>query len=416
MRLIDTTERGGLTTFSDNSIPPYAILSHRWRNEDEEVSYKLYQKSRVPSNLPGSDKIEKLRQIAADRGFQWAWIDTCCIDKRSSTELSKAINSMYKWYERSAECYVYLADVDFSASELSLKSQSEDAFWDSPGGWSTFKGKFSNSCWFKRGWTLQELIAPNKIIFYDRRWNEISSVEHVYKEVAKVTKIGEQWLAPPHMRSPRASIATRMSWASYRKTSEKEDLAYCLLGLFNVSMPLLYGEGAEKAFYRLQTEIMKISDDESLFAWTSEQGGSGLLAAHPSYFKDSGDVVEETITGGTSRPPYFMTNKGVAIALPKKHLLPSSQKKNPVRFYLRCLRGYTQNAQMRDKALYIELDLQMGLKSFIRINCAQLKETQIPPDKGEYTIDQLNRDLLQNERVYVFSPSSGSSGYWGTFV
>ncbi len=415
MRLLNTVTFQ-FKLFFDDCLPDYAILSHRWGNQEEEVSFKQFRKNPLPPDLPGLIKIQNFCRLAAKRGFPWAWIDTCCIDKRSSAELSQAINSMYKWYELSRECYVYLADVEFSVSELSLKHQSEEAFWYTPGGWSALRDRFSQSSWFKRGWTLQELIAPRKVVFYDTYWNEIGPLEQLYRDVAQVTRTGENWLAPGGIRSHRASIATRMSWASRRETSEEEDLAYCLLGLFDVNMPLIYGEGARKAFYRLQTEIMKISDDESLFAWTSDQGGSGLLAAQPSYFADSGDIVEETLSGGTSRPPFSMTNKGLEIALPKKHLQLSSQGGRTIRFFLRCSRGSTPNAQMDGKALYVELDLLMGPKSAIRTNCATLKEISTPPDKSEYLISQLNKDLSDNERIYVFSPESTPSGYWGTLL
>lgn len=413
MRLLNTANFQ-FKTFFDDFLPKYAILSHRWGNEEEEVSYKQFRKNLVPPYLPGLVKIREFCRLAKERGFQWAWIDTCCIDKRSSAELSKAINSMYKWYEWSAECYVYLADVKFSDYELSLKRRSEEEFWHAPRGWSTLRDRFSQSSWFRRGWTLQELIAPDKVVFYDSCWKEIGPLEHFYRDVAKMTGIGEKWLASPHNRSRRASVATRMSWASDRHTSECEDVAYCLLGLFNVNMAPLYGEGAKKAFYRLQIEIMKISDDESLFAWTSDQGGSGLLAAQPSYFADSGDVVEETYSGGISRPPFSMRNKGLEITLPKKHLQLSSQDGGTIRFFLRCSRGSTSNAQECGKALYVELDLLMGPKSAIRINCSTLKETSTPPDKNEYLIGELNKDLTSNERIYVFSPGSKPSGYWGT--
>lgn len=181
-------------------------------------------------------------------------------------------------------------------------------------------------------------------MFYDTYWSEIGPLEQLYRDVAQVTRIGENWLAPGGIRSRRASIATRMSSASRREISEEEDLAYCLLGLFDVNMPLIYDEAARKAFYRLQTEIMKISDNESLFAWTSDQGGSGLLTAQPSYFADSGNIVEETLSGGTSRPPFSMTNKGLEIALPKKHLQLSSQGGRTIRFFLRYSRRFTPNA------------------------------------------------------------------------
>lgn len=414
MRLLNT-ETLEFEEFFDGLIPEYAILSHRWG--DREVSYKQFRKDPVPPDSPGLIKIKEFCRLAAEREFQWAWIDTCCIDKRSSAELSEAINSMYKWYEWSAECYVHLANVEFSSSELSLKNQSGEAFWHIPGGWPTFRDRFSKSSWFKRGWTLQELIAPTRVVFYDSHWNEIGPLKQIYRDVAEVTQIGENWLAPPDAgRSRRASVAARMSWASCRKTKLEEDTACCLLGLFNVNMPPLYGEGAKKAFYRLQTEVMKISDDESLFAWTSDQGGSGLLAAQPSYFADSGDIIMETYLGSASRPPYSMTNKGLDIAVPKKHLQLFSQDDGTIRFFLRCSRASTKNAQMHGKALYIELDLRMGHRSALRTNCAILRETDTSRDKSEYLINQLDNDLAHSERIYIFSPDSIPSGYWGSLL
>ena len=213
MRLINTTTLQ-LRTFFGNSLPEYAILSHRRGNVEEEVSYKQFRKNLVPPGLPGLMKIQNFCRLADKRGFRWAWIDTCCIDKRSSAELSEAINSMYKWYGRSAECYVYLADVEFSPDVLSQKDQCEDAFWYT-GGRSSLRDSFSKSSWFVRGWTLQELIAPRKVVFYDCHWNEIGPLEKFLRDVAKVTRIGEHWLAP-HVKGLRpVSVAARMSWASH---------------------------------------------------------------------------------------------------------------------------------------------------------------------------------------------------------
>ena len=260
---------------------------------------------------------------------------------------------------------------------------------------------------------MQELIAPTKVVFYDSSWNEIDLLEQVYRDVAEVTQIGENWLV---RKSRHASVATLMSWASCRQTKLEEDMAYCLLGLFNVNMPPMYGEGAKKAFCRLQTEIMKISDDESLFAWTSDQGGSGLLAAHPSYFASSGGITMETLSGSGSRPPYLMTNKGLEMAVPKKHFKLFSQGEETIRFFLRCSRASNRNAQKCDKALYIELSLMMGQRSVIRTECAELKETDISLDKSEYLIGQLDNDLAHNERIYIFSPDSEPSGYWGPLL
>ncbi|CAF9942023.1 hypothetical protein IMSHALPRED_003159 [Imshaugia aleurites] len=393
MRLLDTATLD-FAEFS-GAIPKYAILSHRWGKI--EVSYKQLRQRPVLQDSPGLAKIEEFCRLAAGRSIRWAWIDTCCIDKRNSAELSEAIMSMYKWYEFSAECYVHLADFEISSRELSLKNQSAESFWHIPEGWPSIRDSFSKSSWFTRGWTLQELIASSKVVFYDSHWNEIAPLKQVYRDVAEVTRIGENWLVED---ARHASVATRMSWASCRETELGEDMACCLLGFCNVNMPPMYGEGGEIAFYRLQTEIMKTSDDESLFAWTSDQGGSGLLAAHLSYFANSGGITMETHAGSESRPPYHMTNKRLEIAIPKKDFKLFSEGDGTVRFFLRCSRASNINAQKCDKAFYIELSLLMGQRSAIRTECAELKET------GKYLIGQLDTDLAHNERIYIFSPGS----------
>ena len=400
MRLINT-KTFEFKTFFDTSFPEYAILSHRWGSEEEEVSYKQFRKGSVPPDLPGLVKLQAFCRLADTRGFQWAWIDTCCIDKRSSAELSEAINSMFKWYRRSTECYVHMADVEFSDDELSLKRQSEETFWHAPDGWAGLRDRFGKSSWLERGWTLQELIAPDHIVFYDSHWNEIGPLKRLYKDVAKVTGIDEHYLAPRSRFRIWPSVATRMSWASRRHTSREEDIAYCLLGIFDVNMPLLYGEGAEKAFVRLQTEIMKDSDDESLFAWVSDQSHSSLFAGRPSYFANSGDIAVPPHRRGISRPPYSTTNRGLEIALPKKHLQLSQDEKF-VRLFLRCGRRSDPSGLIIPhrsmRALYVELKFKSGLG--VRTNCAALRET------STYQIHNLDKDLAQNERIYVSKPIS----------
>ena len=398
MRLLNT-KTFEFKNFYDSSLPEYAILSHRWGNEDDEVSYKQFRKASVPPNLPGLVKIQNFCRLANGRGFQWAWVDTCCIDKRSSAELSEAINSMFKWYERSALCYVHLADVKFSDAELCLNIQSEKQFWQAPDGWASLRERFNKSSWFKRGWTLQELLAPKHIVFYDSHWNEIGPLERFDADVANVTGIGRDYLGPGRKIYNWPSVAARMSWASLRQTSREEDIAYCLLGIFDINMPLLYGEGAEKAFIRLQTEIMKDSNDESLFAWTSDQIYSGLLAERPSYFANSGDIAVLMPIGSITRPPYSITNRGLEIALPKKHL-QLSEDDNVVRLFLRCGRwsgpGDPSLPDPSIRALYVEL--YMKLVPGYRIHCATLNET------SNYGILHLNIDLAENERVYIVDP------------
>ena len=330
-----------------------------------------------------------------------AFHNTCCIDKRSSAELSEAINSMFKWYRRSALCYVHLVDVEFSDPELSLKRQSEETFWHASDGWASLRDRFNKSSWFERGWTLQELIAPKHIVFYDSHWNEIGPLRNIRKDVAKVTGIEESYLHHRFGSIRWPSVSTRMSWVSRRHTSREEDLSYCLLGIFDINMPLLYGEGAEKAFIRLQTEIMKNSDDESLFAWTSDQFHSGILAKRPSYFANSGDIVRWASRRGMSRPPYSITNSGLEIAMPKKHLELSKEQlsygDHTVRLFLRCGRnsGPASPTPWSVKAFYLEIDMEFA--PGVRINCGTLKEISI------YKPGDLEKDLAENdlERIHV---------------
>jgi hypothetical protein len=259
MRLLGTEEsdRGEfeIEEFTDGEIPSYAILSHRWG--DEEVTFQDI-KGACAATRKGHEKVKKCCELARRRGFKYIWMDTCCIDKTSSVELSEAINSMYRWYQDARECYAYLADV---------QSESE----------------FRNSAWFTRGWTLQELIAPSILIFLNEQWKELGDKKSLNQLVFDRTGIPVRILSGDDDLET-ASIAQRMSWAAKRRTTKIEDRAYSLMGIFGINMPLLYGEG-ELALVRLQEEIMKVSDDHSIFAWKCKgQNHGGLLATSPDAF------------------------------------------------------------------------------------------------------------------------------------
>ncbi|KUJ12344.1 HET-domain-containing protein, partial [Mollisia scopiformis] len=231
---------------SDSEI--YAMLSHTW--ETEEVTFADFRASSIPGpagSMNGFKKIIGHCEKARMEGYDWIWIDTCCIDKSSSAELSEAINSMFHWYENAGVCYVYLSDV---------KSDEIPALADS---------SFRKSRWFTRGWTLQELIAPQEVVFLAADWEEIGSRWELSQIMSEITNIDEKVLKDPS-RTVEFSSAQRMSWASMRKTTRIEDQAYSLLGIFNVQMPLLYGEGSN-AFKRLQIEVLNSSNDSSLLAW-----------------------------------------------------------------------------------------------------------------------------------------------------
>ncbi|KAF8850640.1 HET-domain-containing protein, partial [Acephala macrosclerotiorum] len=293
MRLINT-ETMLIEEYFGNDIPPYAILSHCWG--EEEVSFQDVGRRRW-QRMHGFIKIKFTCQQAKRDGFGYTWIDTCCIDKSSSAELSEAINSMYSWYSGATICYVYLQDV-LPPSERTQESVEQ----------------LEKSRWFTRGWTLQELLASQTVNFYDRSWNKIGTKNKLHRQLSRITQIPEIILQyRTHLKS--VGVAQRMSWAANRQTTRVEDMAYCLLGLFDVNMPLLYGEG-EKAFIRLQEEILKISDDQSLFAWVSPKlsPNYGVLARSPTAFQFARDIVP--IPSNSETHMYSMTNKGLRIQIP----------------------------------------------------------------------------------------------------
>ncbi|KAF2830757.1 HET-domain-containing protein [Ophiobolus disseminans] len=246
MRLINTNSLQLKEFFGD--IPPYAILSHTWAADVDEVTFQEFRKrKKVTRAKSGYKKIQRAAEQATKDGYEWLWVDTCCIDKRSSAELSEAINSMFKYYARSEICYALLSDVTIGEDLASPNSG------------------FRTSRWFLRGWTLQELIAPWEVIFFCSSWLQLGKRSEMADLIQDVTGIDQDALIGHPLEE--FSVAKRMSWASPRSTKRIEDQAYCLFGLFNVSMPPLYGDGP-KAFIRLQEEIIKWTDDHSLLAWT----------------------------------------------------------------------------------------------------------------------------------------------------
>jgi len=305
MRLLNT-ETLQLQQFDQEPFPPYAILSHRWA--DQEISFQELEAG-LGKDKDGYQKITTFCAQARNRGYEWAWADTCGIDKTSSAELSEAINSMYKWYEQSTVCFVYLSDVTAQVQ---------------PDG-STYSPDFDSSCWFTRGWTLQELIAPRSVEFYTSDWTHIGDKRSKVNELSRITGVDEgvlRWADPVRA----CSVARIMSWASKRVTTRKEDIAYCLLGLFGIHMPLLYGEG-DRAFIRLQEETLKQSSDQSLFAWNplveksawhySNDSLCGIFAPSPACFADSRDIVPLREFWDTESA---LTNRGVRLKMPTQFI------------------------------------------------------------------------------------------------
>jgi hypothetical protein len=238
MRLLMRDEAGALVfrTFDSNDLPAYAILSHTWHVDDsQEVSFRDVQESGQGAAKPGFAKIQFCAQQAAKDGLRYFWIDTCCINKSSDAELSKSINSMFRWYQQATRCYVYLSDVP---------SQPSAANW---------KDVFRHSRWFKRGWTLQELIAPKEVVFFACNGDKLGDKSSLETLICEVTGIAKEAIYGRYLAS--FSFEERMSWTASRSTKEVEDGIYSMLGLFDVSMPVVYGEGRERALRRLRREV-----------------------------------------------------------------------------------------------------------------------------------------------------------------
>ncbi|TFK79931.1 HET-domain-containing protein, partial [Polyporus arcularius HHB13444] len=316
--------------------PRYAILSHVWEDADHAQSFQDIRAIHARCVLSGEDPrslaTEKVRRfciVAEHDGYEWVWLDTGCIDKTSSAELSEAINSMWAWYRDAAVCYAYLGDVG------------DDDDPRAPG------SEFRRSKWYTRGWTLQELIAPHLVVFLSHRWTVIGTKFSLIATVAEVTGIDERVLAQTFGgRLTKISVARRMSWTASRRTSRIEDRAYSLLGIFGVSMPIVYGEGLY-SFTRLQIEILRHTQDHSIFAWgsihpdfnasirrysreqalrigkvRSQQPCHALLASSPNDFELSGYIFPVYMGAYTyhfgHRPDwnYTLTSNGILITLP----------------------------------------------------------------------------------------------------
>lgn len=251
---------------ADGMIPPYAILSHTWGPARDEVTY-LDLINGMGTKKPGYRKINFCAKQAAHDGLHFFWIDTCCIDKRDSTELQEAINSMFRWYRDAAKCYVYLGDV-------STDSFAKDDL------------EFRKSRWFTRGWTLQELLAPSIVEFFSSNGHPLGSKADRVQEIADITHIPVEALQGKSLSD--FSVDERMLWTEERTTTKGEDMAYSLMGVFNVHMIPNYGEGKESAFKRLHREIREsqdIGESDPFGSARSWVGGATIDRNMEEYFR-----------------------------------------------------------------------------------------------------------------------------------
>lgn len=242
MRLLKIDDSGELVLeeFYGDRIPDYAILSHTWGDANDEVTFKDLA-DHTAKNKKGYRKIDFCGKQAANDNLRYFWIDTCCIDKSSSSELQESINSMFRWYREAKRCYVYLSDV-------SENNQDEHDHLAR----STWKSEFRKSKWFTRGWTLQELIAPSSVEFFSSEGTLLCDKKSMEQQIHKITGIDVRALRGDALST--FDFDKRMSWVKERNTTREEDMAYSLLGIFDIQMPLIYSEGKEKALLRLERE------------------------------------------------------------------------------------------------------------------------------------------------------------------
>lgn len=254
MRLLrldsDASDSVSLVEFRDRAdVPPYAILSHTWLADEEEVLFKDMESATQESvqHKSGYEKILFCAKQALQDGLRFFWIDTCCIDKSSSAELTEAINSMYRWYKHAVKCYVYLVDVSTSDLRgMTDGDQNEEA-----------RSRLRRSRWFSRGWTLQELLAPKIVEFYTSEGICLGDRQTLLPDLHEVT--GVPHLALYGTSLTGFSIQEKMGWAANRTTKREEDAAYCLLGILAIPMVPMYGEGRAGAFKRLFREMTVIA-------------------------------------------------------------------------------------------------------------------------------------------------------------
>ena len=248
MRLLEHNSAGQLSLTKDligDDIPKYAILSHTWRMDTEEVTFKDMMDG-TGEDKPGYDKIRFCGERARRDRLRFFWVDTCCIDKSNAVELQEAINSMFRWYQNAAKCYVYLSDV--STNKWKASDQLSEHTWESA---------FRSSKWFTRGWTLQELLAPgpDSVELFSYEGDRLGNKRTLEQQIHEITGIPITALRGTPLS--QFDIDDRLLWAENRHTMREEDKAYSLFGIFDIQIPLLYGEGRDKALKRLREEIDK---------------------------------------------------------------------------------------------------------------------------------------------------------------
>lgn len=242
LRVNDLSKVSLTDELADNQRPPYAILSHCWAEDNsEEVTFAEIETD-IGRKKPGYKKIQFCAEQAQRDGIEYIWVDTCCIDKTNHVELSETIVSMFRWYHEAKRCYVYLPDVLIQTSH------------DQPNPQHDWTPSFRKSRWFTRGWTLQELLAPEVVEFFAFNGTLLGTKQTLTALINEITTI--PLAALQNTPLSQFSIDEKIRWARNRQTAKIEDRAYCLLGIFEIFMPPLYGE-RDNAIKRLEEEISK---------------------------------------------------------------------------------------------------------------------------------------------------------------
>jgi hypothetical protein len=248
MRLLsfDSHNKLNINQYRDDEVP-YAILSHTWGDDEEEVTFRDVIESSGRGRV-GYRKIEFCQKRLENRSDNLAhfWIDTCCIHKADAGELSRSLTSMFRWYSNAAICYVYISDVSMPGHQPSPPSHEE------------WKAAFLKSQWFTRGWTLQELIAPRAVEFYSAEGTFLGDRISLENLIQDITGLPIDVLRSGSTALTKYSDDEKFRWAESRQTKEPEDRVYSLLGIFGVSMAIIYGEGRELALGRLKGAIREL--------------------------------------------------------------------------------------------------------------------------------------------------------------
>ncbi|KAG6332471.1 hypothetical protein ID866_6617 [Astraeus odoratus] len=363
----------------------YSTLSHRWG--PSESSLKDIQGNGSIYDMQytfGLIKLQKFCHTVAHHGYAWAWSDTCCIDKTNSVELQKAIGSMFLWYQKSALTIVYLSDIPSSALPTML----------------------SGSEWFRRGWTLQKLLAPSAILFYTQDWSPyMNSTAQNHKQDAYILNqlVHAARIPPQHLSKFNAGMdhpRSRLEWAVGRQTTVLEDSAYALFGLFDLHLPILYGEGKEKSLARLLQQILSQSHDISILHWLGKQ--SSCHSCFPANISSYQRLphIQPNLTSLSIQQSMFRIQKLIssddAYKMYNKLINLPSAKFTDYILTLPCIVHHVQVMRLRQTYMNCHTyDVQaVGLRPVQIITSRDLMQSELPTGSPYVLVHLLDRNLV----------------------